>query len=72
MIITGNEGYRIACCTCPSRATDPVDVILGILWNVIVDDMRDAIDVNPAGSDIRGNQHPVVPQLEPIESPLAL
>src|SRR5207244_2596568 len=37
----------------PAGATDPVDIILGPLRNVVVDDVADARDVQPARREVR-------------------
>ena len=40
-----------------SRPADPVDVHLGRSGDVVVDDVRDVLDVEPAGSDVGRDQH---------------
>ena len=51
----------------PARATDAVDVILRILRDVEVDDVRHAGDVETAGGEIRRHQHLVKAGLETLQ-----
>ena len=41
-----------------ARAADAVDVGLGHVGQVVVDDVRDAVDVDAARGDVGGHQHP--------------
>ena len=41
----------------PGRAADAVDVDLGVLGQVVVDDVADAVDVEPAGGEVRRHEH---------------
>lgn len=41
----------------PGRTPDAVNVGLGSVGDVEVDDMRDLIDVDPARGDVRGDKH---------------
>ena len=47
-----------------SRSTDPVDVCLVIGGWVEVDHMRDALDVDPAGSEVGRDERVHMPGLE--------
>jgi hypothetical protein len=48
-----------------------VHIVLGFDRQIDIEHMRDPVDINPAGSDIGGNQHPHITAAERIESPLA-
>jgi hypothetical protein len=54
------------------RTADTVNVIVGRVWNVEVDDMRDALNIQPARGDIRRDQHGVTSLTEPVDGLLAL
>ena len=54
VIFTG-KADRHTCGTRPASATDAVNVILRVLWEVVIDHVGDAFDVDPAPSDIRGD-----------------
>ena len=55
-----------------ARATDAVHVILGLLRHVVVDDVRDAGDVEPALRDVRRDEHAHLAALEILERARAL
>ena len=48
----GKETDRFAHGLSATRPADPVDIILGMLGYVVVNDMGDACDVEPASSNI--------------------
>ena len=48
---------RCAFATCAAGSTGPVDVDLRRTRDVVVDDMADVVDVEPARGNVRGNQH---------------
>src|ERR1700722_8350541 len=52
-------------------AADAVDVALGDVREVEVDDERDALDVDPAGRDVRRDEHAGGPAPERLEGALA-
>ena len=58
----GDEGDRAAGAPDPAGAADPVDVDLRGGRHVVVDDVGDVLDVEPAGGDVGRDQqpHPVV------------
>src|SRR5215212_5423595 len=56
----------------PRRAADAVDVGFGDVRQVVVDDVRDAVDVDAAGRDVGRDEHPAMPRLEAGKRPLAL
>ena len=49
-----------------------MDVIVRIVGNVVVDDMRNVPDVDAAGSDVRGNQNLIMIPPEPFQCLLTL
>ena len=53
-------------------AAHPMHVALAIRRRVEVDHVGDAVDVDPAGCDVRRHQRPYLPGLEARERPLAL
>ena len=56
-----------------ARPADPVHVVLGILGQVVVDDVGDALDVEAARSDVRGDEDgepPVLEVLQDLQAPL--
>ncbi len=57
----GDEGDGDARCPGPSGAADAVDVILGEAGQVVVDDVADAGDVEPAGGHVGGHKEPDLP-----------
>ena len=56
-VLSIHHGERVsllADATCPA---DPVDIVINVRRKVVVYDMRDALDVEPAGRDVRGNHN---------------
>jgi hypothetical protein len=51
----------------PAGAADTMDIILGLLRHIVIDDVRDPGDVDAAGGNIRGNHHFKPAVLEPFE-----
>ena len=45
-------------------AADAVDVILDVHRKIVVDDMRDAVHINAARGDVRGDKHTHCARLE--------
>ena len=43
--------------SCPSCSADPVEVYVRILWNIVVDDVRDSVDVQTSPRQIGSNQY---------------
>ncbi len=50
------EGDRLALGACPRGPPDPVDIVFPVLGKVVVDDMRNALDMEAAACDI-GRHH---------------
>ena len=59
-------------CAGAGGAADAVHVVLGLRGQVVVDDVRDAVDVDAAGDDVGGDEHAVGAVLEAVERVLAL
>jgi hypothetical protein len=53
-------------------AADPVNVALRLVGNVIVDDMRNAVDVDAAGGDVGGDEYARFAITKPGQHALAL
>ena len=54
----------------PACAADAVDVNLRHLGQLVVDDVRDAVDIQPAGGDVGGHEHGRPVRLEGIQRAL--
>ena len=48
----------------PAGAADPVYVVLGLVWQVQVDHVRQLVNINAPGSQVCGHQHPQRTSLE--------
>ena len=53
------------------RPSDAVDVVLGLVGKLIVDDVADACDVKATSRDVGGHQNPRVAVTEPLQRALA-
>jgi hypothetical protein len=67
-----DKGEGVAHHACAGGAADAVDVIVGLCGDVEVDDVRQGLDVNSAGSDVGGHEYPDAPVLERRQRGLAL
>ena len=65
--IGGEESKSVAFCFGAAGPADAVDVVFSILRDPVVDDMRDAGDVDAAGGDIGGDENFVDAILESLE-----
>ena len=63
---------RMAPLTCPAGAADAVDVILGILWEVVINDQLYARDVNTSGCYVRSHEDLVFAGFKALERFAAL
>src|SRR3954462_12664345 len=52
----GDERNGPATATSPPRAADPMDIVLSVVGQVVVEDHLDVIDINAASRDVCGNQ----------------
>src|SRR5690348_4505751 len=66
------ESGRRAVSACAPRAANAVNEILGGLRKIVIHDVRDPFDVNPAGCDVGRHQNPIVSVLEPAQRLAAL
>ena len=55
-----------------ARPADAVDVVLGVVRQLEVDDLGQPLDVQAAGRDVGGHQHPDLARLELLERLLAV
>ncbi len=67
-----DEEQRLAGAAGATGAADAVDVGLGVVRNVVVDDVRDAVDVESARGDVGGDEDVEGAALELADGPLAL
>src|SRR6185295_12569452 len=65
------EGQRDPAGAGAAGAADAVDVALGLVGDVQVDDVGDAVDVDAAGGDVGGHQDADAAVLEALEGLLA-
>jgi len=49
-----------------------VDILFGVVWHIVIDDVADALDVQPARGDVRCHEHVVAALAEPVQRRLAL
>jgi hypothetical protein len=56
-VVLAGKRNRLALGTDAGGAADAVDVVLGVLREIVVDDVADALDVETAAGDIGGNQN---------------
>src|SRR5438552_8607327 len=61
------EGRSYAVSAIASGSPDAVDEILRHFRQIVVDDVRDVLHVNPAGSQVRGDQHAEATLLKPSQ-----
>jgi len=58
LFVIRDKRKRISARRCPAGASHAVDVIIGQVGAVKVDDVTDVGDVNAAGRDVSGDEHP--------------
>ena len=63
-IFRRDQGDGLAAVLCARRTTDAVDIVLGVMRHVVVDDQRHIRHVDTARDDIRSNQHGYLPVAE--------
>src|SRR5581483_1307541 len=66
------EGGRGSAGAGAAGTANAMDEVFGNLGKIVVHDVRDAVDVDPAGGDIGGNQYPIIAVLESAERLIAL
>jgi hypothetical protein len=68
----GEEADGATLGTGTGRTADAVDIVLGGVRHVVVDDVRDLVNVDAASDNVGGDEHAGVATLEAVERPLAL
>src|SRR5699024_1796527 len=53
----GHQRYRQSLAASPAGAADAMDIVFGHVGNVVVDHVRELVDVQAAGSNIGSHQH---------------
>lgn len=71
-VFIGDQRERVACPLSASRAADTVDVGVGGVWHVEVDDMRDTFNIETACRDVRGDHDMEVSGLKTVQRLFAL
>ncbi len=71
-LVRGAERNRDAVRPRPRRAANAVDVAFRLVRQFVVEDVRDARDINAARGDIGGDQHLELARAEALQGPLAL
>src|SRR5215213_10442468 len=64
IIFRSNQCERVTCTLSASGAADAMDVGIGSVWHVEVDHVRNAVDVQTARRNVRGDHDAEVPCFE--------
>ena len=72
LLLGQHEGDAVAAAARAAGAADAVHVVVVALRRVEVDHVRDVVDVEPAGGDVRRDERRDAPALELLERALAL
>ena len=72
VIFGRDECKRVTCTLCAACAPDSMDVGIGGIWHIVVDDMRDVFYIEAARRNIRGDHDRKVPASETTQRLLAL
>ena len=72
VVLRRDQRKRVPGALRASRAPDAVNVRVGGVWHVVVDHMRDAVNVETARGDIRGDHDGEVPSFETMQRLFAL
>lgn len=67
--ITERNGHAFG--TCPPRPANAVDIAFGNIWQIKIDDMGEAVNVNASGRDVGGDEYAEFPFFKCAECPLA-
>ena len=67
MIFGGDETGRLACRMHTRCSADPMNIVLGTVGQIVIDDMADVCHVDAAGGDIRRDENAKRPALKPFE-----
>src|SRR5437763_16679350 len=65
-----HQGESVADVLGATGSSDAMDVILRMLWDIIIDDMTDAGDIEPARGDIGRDHHFVFAALKSSSAPI--
>lgn len=69
MLFGRHQGNGMAVLARPAGAADAVHIVLGHVGQVEVDHMGQLVDVDAAGGDVGGHQHPHLAALELRQGP---
>ena len=58
LVLTGHECNRITAGSGSAGSPDTVDIVFGLMGDIVVDHMRNAVHVESPGRNIRGHEHP--------------
>src|SRR4029077_998368 len=72
LLLGQDEGHAVAAAAGTSRAADAVHVVVVALRRIEVDHVRDVVDVEAAGGDVRRDERGHAPGLELRERALPL
>src|ERR1700722_8388808 len=67
-----DEQDCFACPTCATGPSDAMDVGLRVIGDIVIDDVRDAIDIDAARGDVRRDDYVELPVLQLCNGSLAL
>jgi hypothetical protein len=56
ILFRANEGDCIPLVPCAPCTANAVDIVLWNVWEVVVDDMGEAVDIDPSGRDVCRNE----------------
>src|SRR4051794_27573892 len=65
----GNENERIAFFLGSGGAANAMDIVVGHVGNIVADDVRDVIDVEAAGRNVRGHHYLKVAPPKAVHDP---
>ena len=72
LVFIGDQSERVACALRAPRASDAMDVGVGGVGHVVVDDVRDAVNVETARRNVGGDHDVEVSRFETVKRALAL
>src|SRR6476620_4586998 len=67
LVLPGGDRGDGALAVAPGSAAGAVEVVLGTVGHVVVDDVLDLRDVDPAGGDVGRHEDPVLALAETLE-----
>ena len=66
-VFRGEDGEGVAFVLRAAGAADAVDVVFRMAGDIVIDDVRDALDIEPARGEIGGDEHFELAGLEAFE-----